>query len=211
MLATLMNRVANNLNIPKSNVYLWTDSSVVITWLSSHASRWKTFVAHRVNEIQKLFDTNHWYHVRTHENPADVASRGCFPSELVNNHLWFYGLPWLLKKKDQWPKLQLNSVSDINLEEKQLNQRVNLIETKPKELEMLLRYSSLLRLLKATAYLFRFIKFLKDKKTIHSFKKFVTVEELKYAKNAWIKYDQERFFTDEIKSLTQDKAIETVN
>lgn len=75
LLAQLMHRVAKNLGVPKENIYLWTDSAIVVIWLNVHASKWQTYVAHRVKEIQNLFPAIHWNHFRTHENPADVATR----------------------------------------------------------------------------------------------------------------------------------------
>lgn len=124
LLANLMNRVANNLNIPKSNVYLWTDSSVVLCWLKKNPTTLKPFVGHRVKEIQNLYDESHWSHVRTHENPADIASRGIFPSQLIDNTLWFFGPDWLTQSSKDWPKLIPMVSPDTNLEEKSI-MRVN--------------------------------------------------------------------------------------
>lgn len=97
LLSELMECVAENLNISKQNIHLWTDSSIVLTWLNAHASRWRTYIAHRVTKIHDNFDRTQWHHVRTHENPADIASRGAFASELLKNELWFHGPEWLLK------------------------------------------------------------------------------------------------------------------
>ncbi|CAH0724990.1 unnamed protein product, partial [Brenthis ino] len=38
-------------------IYLWSDSTVVLSWLRSHSSRWTTFVANRVGHIQDIFST----------------------------------------------------------------------------------------------------------------------------------------------------------
>lgn len=45
LLAKLMDRVSRNLNVPKNSIYFRTDSSIVLTWLRSHASRWLPYVA----------------------------------------------------------------------------------------------------------------------------------------------------------------------
>lgn len=63
ILAKLMDKTARNLNIPKSSIFLWTDSSIVLTWLNSHASRWLPYVSYRVRDIHELFDASHWQHV----------------------------------------------------------------------------------------------------------------------------------------------------
>jgi len=101
-----------NTFIPKLNLkieskYYWTDSSVTLSWISSSSAKWKTFVAHCVGEIQNLTLISEWGHVGTHENPADI-SRGCYPSQLYQYHLWWNGLDWLKSEPSKWPKFDRN-------------------------------------------------------------------------------------------------------
>ena len=65
----------------------WTDSTIVLNWLSSEPSVWATSVANRVAKIQENKNLI-WNHVQTHENPADPASRGVDPSKLENLSIW---------------------------------------------------------------------------------------------------------------------------
>ena len=46
--------VAQALRIEKSQIRCWTDSSVALDWIKANPSRWKTFVANRVDKIQQL-------------------------------------------------------------------------------------------------------------------------------------------------------------
>ncbi|GFQ97087.1 uncharacterized protein TNCT_650501 [Trichonephila clavata] len=64
------------------DVFAWTDSKIVFSWLSSHPRKWKTFVANRTSEIIEVLPTKHWRHVPSKENPADIASRGIDPKYL---------------------------------------------------------------------------------------------------------------------------------
>ncbi|GFU74160.1 hypothetical protein TNCV_1642841 [Trichonephila clavipes] len=54
------------------------DSTIVLTWVGSHDSRWKTFVSNRVAKIQTLSSATRWHHnhIRISANPADLATRG---------------------------------------------------------------------------------------------------------------------------------------
>lgn len=63
----------------------------------------KLFVANRVAEAQELTKGIAWKHVRTHDNPADLASRGVIASDLVDNKLWFNGPKWLRESPSEWP------------------------------------------------------------------------------------------------------------
>ena len=45
-----------------------------------------------------------WNHVISSENPADCASRGMFPSEILEHYLWWEGPKWLKLPQSDWPK-----------------------------------------------------------------------------------------------------------
>jgi len=44
-------------------VHLWSDSTVVLNWIRRHPSRWKTYVANRVTEIQTTLLEALWHHL----------------------------------------------------------------------------------------------------------------------------------------------------
>jgi len=90
-------KYASSLCLPIKRKYYWSDSTVVLSWISSESSRWKTFVAHRIGEIHETTSISQWYHVSTKDNPADIVSRGCCPTQMNNLDLWWKGLHWLSK------------------------------------------------------------------------------------------------------------------
>lgn len=75
--------------------YAWTDSTIVLNWLDGNPRMFKTFVGNRVSCTLELIPSNHWHHVSGLQNPADCASRGIFPSELLEHALWWDGPEWL--------------------------------------------------------------------------------------------------------------------
>lgn len=95
LLAKLLNEVAEVLSISKSQLHAWTDSTIVLSWLNKHPSSWKTFIANRTSNILTHLDNDQWSHVKSHENPADISSRGMTPADLANSKLWFQGPVWL--------------------------------------------------------------------------------------------------------------------
>ena len=86
ILAILLHYIAHVLTIPIENVFAWTDSTVTLSWLHSNPKRFKTFVGNRVAQIIEMVPPSCWHHVSGLDNPADYASRGIFPEELVRNH-----------------------------------------------------------------------------------------------------------------------------
>ena len=91
LLAGLLNHVQEIFEIPSSQVFAWTDSTVVLGWLSGNPRRFKTFVGNRVSNILELIPPDRWRHVSGVDNPADSSSRGMFPSELLQHELWWNG------------------------------------------------------------------------------------------------------------------------
>uniref|UniRef100_A0ABD2W9Z7 RNase H type-1 domain-containing protein n=1 Tax=Trichogramma kaykai TaxID=54128 RepID=A0ABD2W9Z7_9HYME len=91
LLARLVNFVNTSLQQAPSLTYCWTDSNIVLAWLRSHPSRWKTFTANRVSEIHTLMPNVAWRHVPSKENPSDCASRGISAKLLIDHALWWHG------------------------------------------------------------------------------------------------------------------------
>lgn len=52
VLARLQCKMHEKLNLKISRVYLWSDSTIVLHWIAADASRWKQFVANRVDEMK---------------------------------------------------------------------------------------------------------------------------------------------------------------
>lgn len=103
LLARLIEYIHDSLSLKSIKLYCWTDSTVVLAWLNSHPSRWKTFVSNRVADIQTRIPDAKWCYVSTHENPADCASRGFLGHELQSFSLWWQGPPWLHADHTKWP------------------------------------------------------------------------------------------------------------
>ncbi|XP_024887121.1 uncharacterized protein LOC112464394, partial [Temnothorax curvispinosus] len=63
LLSRLMQYVQATLMLNVTATHLWTDSVVILTWIKSHASRWKDLVRNRVSQIQELTANAHWKYV----------------------------------------------------------------------------------------------------------------------------------------------------
>ena len=71
-------------NQPKQ-IVMYSDSTIVLSWMAGDPSRWTKFVAKCVNRVTQIKETipkAQFTHVSSKENPADLPSRGCYASEL---------------------------------------------------------------------------------------------------------------------------------
>ncbi len=63
----------------------WTDSTVVLGYISNDSKRFQVFVANRVQQIRNVTSLEQWNYVESKDNPADDASRGLTAEQLVGN------------------------------------------------------------------------------------------------------------------------------
>lgn len=192
LLAQLLSEAAEVLNVDSTNVRAWTDSTVVLAWLNSHPSRWKTFVANRTSTILNLFSSPHWFHVSTKENPADCASRGLLPSAFTDHELWFTG-PSFLKDK----VITYNRPNDLNISLEE-SAKVHLATVLEKTNDSIFkRFSSLTKLIRVIAYCRRLLK--NNRKDT----KYLQKQEIESALECCIKITQKEIFTSEYTQLKE--------
>ena len=103
LLTKIIQTVAPILGISPQNCHAWTDSSIVLAWLDGKPRDSPVYVANRVNYIMERTIPELWRHVPTGENPADCASRGMLPRELLDHTLWWEGPPWLAQEPIEIP------------------------------------------------------------------------------------------------------------
>ncbi|KAK7906730.1 hypothetical protein WMY93_015342 [Mugilogobius chulae] len=90
--------------------YFWTDSCVVLGYIKNEARRFHTFVANRVQKIHSASATEQWRYVPTEENPADHASRGLTPKELLASN-WLSGPKFLWERELVMPNDKIPEIS----------------------------------------------------------------------------------------------------
>lgn len=87
LLTELFEYLASVISVNINKVVCWSDSKTVLAWLSSHPSKWKTFISHRTSYILETLQNTNWRYVPSKENPADVASRGITSRALINDEM----------------------------------------------------------------------------------------------------------------------------
>ncbi|UYV80611.1 hypothetical protein LAZ67_19000984 [Cordylochernes scorpioides] len=115
----LLSTVKGSLNITDIKEFYWTDSTAVLAWIKREEI-WNTFVGNRIREIRELTLPNNWRHIQGTRNPADLPSRGCSPSQLLQSK-WWEGPNWLYERENKWPiSTEMIDEIQVNKERKKL-------------------------------------------------------------------------------------------
>lgn len=195
---------ANKINFSK--IFSYTDSTIVLSWIKSHPHRWKSFVSNRVSYIQERVDPLNWYHIISCQNPADIASRGAFPSELLTNSYWWAGPEFLKKSEDHWSNLQNNFIdtSEVLVEEKKNIALIVSVDNNFLD-NLLSNHSSLNSIKRILGYILRFLNNCRFPK--EQYKGHFSFKELHNALMTLVKYDQQKAFSEEISNITKNKKL----
>ncbi|XP_043659545.1 uncharacterized protein LOC122624160 [Drosophila teissieri] len=181
--------------------FYWTDSTIVLAWLSKPACTCTTFVANRVAKIEQGTDGSKWGHVRSEDNPADLASRGVSPQELKDSALWWRGPAWLHLKQEQWPN-ELLVHPETELEQRPVKCHTVAV---PSAVEILERFSAFDRALRVLAYVFRFVKSCRREGVASSAE--LTAAELSEVQERLIVLTQKNEFPAEYKALSNKQPV----
>nr|XP_041631969.1 uncharacterized protein LOC121502441 [Drosophila kikkawai] len=210
LLSRLLSIVKASLTIPIFSTSCWTDSEIVLHWLSAPPRNWNTYVCNRTAEILNDFPRSCWNHVRTEDNPADCASRGLHPSKLLEHRLWWKGPSWLATPPSDWPpstsKFSVSSNLDVNTEERAV--KPTTLHNFPDEsiYELLIhKFSTWTRLLRVSSYCYRFIHSLRSRHRNPA--PFLTSEELQAARCRLIRHVQQNFFAREYAQLENRRPL----
>lgn len=196
MLARLSVKVQNVLDLKDSLIVLWTDSSVALTWISSHPAKWKDYVRNRVTAIQEALPNASWRFVPGKENPADCATRGLNAREIENHALWWRGPPWLSQAPTEWPTWNVRKSSNVDMEESSKYTLTSRPDNQEPLWDLLTKYSSLSKLLRVTATCKRAITRFRRLPTELS-SEHITPDELQQSCLFWVLYVQRHYFQHE--------------
>lgn len=138
--------------------YAWSDSTTVLSWLKLPHDSFKIFVSNRVHKVTTLLPACNWNYIPSTSNPADCASRGIFPAELVNYKLYWDGPDVLYRDETEWLALGPELLTD-GLPEMKTAPLTTLITNieEPSKPEWYERFSSYIHMIRVVSRMYRFI------------------------------------------------------
>ena len=157
-------------------------------------------------EIQELTKGIEWRHVGTHDNPADVISRGILPSEIRTCAIWWTGPSFLHQKEPDWPAKIQHLPAELLPETKSAS--ISLTVTEPQETFILFTIeSSYRRMQRIMALVLRFIDHIRrDDGRNHRYGP-VTIHELEVATKSMTSITQKEAFPKEFHYLESNQVI----
>ncbi|BES94226.1 Retrotransposon protein [Nesidiocoris tenuis] len=202
LLGKTMTRVRQEFpHIPSSNVIACSDSTVALSWITAEpAPLWKVFVGNRVAKILSHLPKEHWFHVRSAENSADVASRGALPEQLMTCQLWWNGPVWLQSDRSSWPIKRIRPDLNLGPVSDEIRASSSISVTAVSETPWETRFSSYSKLRRVTAWMLRFISNCKNKGSCPvkstSVRQPLTTDELRHADIILVRMSQRRSLLD---------------
>lgn len=215
----ILESAKSNLQIEINNIFMWTDSAIVLSWIRGDPNRWSIFVCNRVNKILQHTNIDQWHHVISKDNAADCNSRGLNISQLIESSLWWHGPHWLSLYQSEWPESPFNFIEDDQSELKSKFKMINLSVNETSHLNKIVnRFSNFDSLRRSIAYCFRFISCMRN--SINSkYKKSstpntniqlispLTVSEIQHAEISLIIWLQSETFHAEIHSIRNSNPL----
>lgn len=189
-----------------SRTCFWTDSAIVLCWLRTDPRTYSAFVANRLGEIDELTSIPDWRWVPTKLNPADIGTRDSEAPDLSLEGRWFAGPSFITAPESEWPEERppAEKPDDLTLEVRP--HYVGLVSITGEALPAIERFSSWHRLVRATAWVLRFIKRCRmGPNRPHAGP--LRAEEIKAAENKWIQRSQEDSFHSDLSAIRQGKPV----
>ena len=204
LLAQVLHHVKEVFHLPLDSVYAWTDSTIVLNWLTGNSRRFKPYVSNRISHIMDLIPPNRWSHVKGTENPADCASRGILPTELISHPLWWTGPDWLRWETWEWPR---QSEIPPNTPAEEANEIcLHITANLRKPIIPFECYSSFIRLQRVTAWIHRFVHNCRSGDRVTGP---LMVKEIKLSETHFVLAAQEACFTAELSALKSGHDLPT--
>ncbi|XP_050527987.1 uncharacterized protein LOC126898083 [Daktulosphaira vitifoliae] len=205
LLAQLLHRLHDIFkdNVFIDNIYAWTDSRVVLSWLTSEHSQFKVFVTNRIAKILEYIPKCQWRYVVSDLNSADCISRGMFPSQAIAHTLYWQGPSFLKLPENEWPHYCYDPLLPSQLPDYKITATTCLMTTQDLDLTWLPKFSNLNRLQRVLVRICRLFKYARRKREpfILSLNSPISYKEKEDVMSIIIRLTQQKYFNVLFKTL----------
>ncbi|XP_037505906.1 uncharacterized protein LOC119382270 [Rhipicephalus sanguineus] len=207
--AKLLTYVSSALNDIHIEYTMWTDSTIVLSWIRGDCTRWKQFIANRITDIKCRTKPSRWRYCPGLENPSDLLTRGVTLDKVRSSSVWWHGPDWLHGSVEKWPLQPLIS-PDMDEAARSEIAAVQVVTATERLIPIINieRFSKLQHLLRITAWVFRFTDRCRHKteETSH-----LTATEVLRSEHYSVKHVQNQEFHAEVNCLTRGRTLEPMS
>lgn len=186
--------------------HYWSDSRTVLAWIKADPRTFKSFVAHRLAEIEDATTPTEWRWVPSALNVADDATKGV-PSNFDNKHRWFFGPDFIRQDVEKWPQDKSAPTLAPPTGEERPKTVMSVKIKNDSYLPKVDRFSQYNRLIRATATVLFVAEVFKAKLRKESHVPEVTNDHLRLAEILHIRQSQQESFGVEMKRLKNEETI----
>jgi hypothetical protein len=104
------------LDIKVNESIFFTDSEIVLHYISNEEKRHCVFVANRISTIRSGSTAAQWHYVPSAYNPADELSRGLSAREILDDKRWLQG-PEFLWSHEEFANMTANKAMTMSAQE----------------------------------------------------------------------------------------------
>ena len=99
--ARLKTKILEEIDFEVNETYSWSDSKIVLHYVSNAQRSFSVYVSHRVAEITSKSDINEWHQIPGTMNVADDCTRGKEIQELTSKCRWISGPQFLMLPEEK--------------------------------------------------------------------------------------------------------------
>ena len=100
----LKSKILEEIDFEVDDMYLWSDSEIVLHYIRNTHRRLCVYVSHRVAEITSNSNVRKWHHVPGSINVANDCTREIEICDLTPECRWINGPKFLMLTEDHWPR-----------------------------------------------------------------------------------------------------------
>ena len=196
-------------SLAQTRVTYWSDSKVVLGYITNESRRFNTFVANRVAEIHDLSKRDQWRHCPGAINPADKCTRGVSASDLCNDRNWLLGPAFLEADEEQWPaQSPVVGPSPTDPEVRaEVDSYLTAVSNSESWLPDAAKFSSWTKYKRTVAWMLRFVNNCRSKQAALRTGPLQTTE-LQSAEEVVMKREQKSAYSEQIKALEKGHQVQ---
>ncbi|XP_063529496.1 uncharacterized protein LOC134740806 isoform X1 [Cydia strobilella] len=211
LLAILARKVYTALSLKYSvSAHLYSDSMILLAWLKTLPVKLNMYVGNRVDKINKLSSGFEWHYVNTHDNAADILSRGVEPQLLEKCDIWWHGPKFLSDPTYHHKPVELDILkSDVPELRPTTETCYTCVDVSSSSIDALIqKCSNINKLTRIVGYLLRFVFNCKHL-NINKRQGHLSPQELESALRIIIKCEQRKFFCNDIEDLNNKFSLKS--